>query len=76
MLALAGCFYRHTSKEQRAAFFEQIAKLEASYPGGLKAYLASARKLLLTRHEPTRLSRLYLCELIHKSNDGIRGHGR
>jgi len=32
--------------EKRAAFFEQIAKLEASYPGGLKAYLKSARTLL------------------------------
>ena len=26
---------------QRASFFDQIATLDASYPGGLRAYLAS-----------------------------------
>ena len=34
------------SAAQRAGFFEQIATLDGSYPGGLKGYLASARSLL------------------------------
>ncbi|KAH8061047.1 UTP-glucose-1-phosphate uridylyltransferase [Aureococcus anophagefferens] len=32
--------------EKRAAFYDQIATLDGSYPGGLKGYLASARTLL------------------------------
>ena len=34
------------TKEQRKAFYDQIATLDNAYPGGLKAYLASARDLL------------------------------
>lgn len=35
-----------TDSEKKAAFFEQIALLESSYPGGLKAYIESATALL------------------------------
>ena len=34
------------TKEQRKQFYDQIATLDGAYPGGLKAYLASARDLL------------------------------
>lgn len=35
-------------KEQRKGFYDQIATLDNAYPGGLKAYLASARTLLVS----------------------------
>ena len=34
------------AKANEARFFEQIEALDASYPGGLKAYVANARQLL------------------------------
>ena len=34
------------AKANEARFFEQMAALDASYPGGLKAYVANARQLL------------------------------
>ena len=34
------------AKANEARFYEQMAALDASYPGGLKAYVANARQLL------------------------------
>lgn len=32
--------------DEKCAFFDQIAKLNSSYPGGLAAYINTARELL------------------------------
>ena len=39
-------FAKWSDGGDKARFFEQMAQLDASYPGGLKAYVANARQLL------------------------------